>query len=121
MPTRPCREGGYGDLVAVLGPRQLLIEAEMSSRRIANDLQKALDLGATWLWILVPNCRLPPAPGRQWDRNRVVSTAFDLTARGKLVVDGLISHRFSFSDAAQAFELIDLHPEQCTKVILQFA
>ena len=71
--------------------------------------------------ILVPNHRLPPAPGRQWDRNRVVSTALDLIARGELLVDGLISHRFSFSDAAQAFELIDLHPERCTKVILQFA
>ena len=71
VPTRPCREGGYGDLVAVLGPRRLLIEAEMSSRRIANDLQKALDLGATWLWILVPNCRVASAVRRQMKRMRV--------------------------------------------------
>jgi threonine dehydrogenase-like Zn-dependent dehydrogenase len=70
--------------------------------------------------ILVPNHRLPPAPGRRWDRVRVVATVFDLIMRGKLVVDGLISHRYSFSDAARAFELIDQHPEQCTKVVLQF-
>jgi 2-desacetyl-2-hydroxyethyl bacteriochlorophyllide A dehydrogenase len=71
--------------------------------------------------ILVPNHRLPAAPGRQWDRNRVVRTVLDLIFRGRLAVDGLISHRFSFSDAAQAFELIDQHPERCTKVILEFA
>ena len=71
VPTRPHREGGYGDLVAVLGTRRLLIEAEMSSRRIANALQKALDLGATWLWILVPNRRVAGAVRRQMKRMRV--------------------------------------------------
>ena len=70
-PTRPYRCGGYGDLVAVIGPRKLLIEAELSSKRVANDLQKALDLGTTWLWILVPNCRVAGAVRRQLERLRV--------------------------------------------------
>ncbi len=70
--------------------------------------------------VFTPDHRLPPAPGRQWDRNRVADTVFSLLVRGKLVVDGLISHQFAFADAAQAFELIDRHPEECTKVVLRF-
>jgi len=48
----------YADLVAELGGRRLVIEAEMSSQRIDGDLQKALALQATWLWIVVPNNRV---------------------------------------------------------------
>lgn len=67
-PTRAGRRRGYGDLLAGFGPKRLLIEAEMSPKRIANDLQKAADLGATWLWILVPNRNVAAAVRRQMKR-----------------------------------------------------
>ena len=53
--TRSGRKTGYADLVVTYGSSKLLVEAEMSSKRIVNDIQKAQDLGAAWLWIVVPN------------------------------------------------------------------
>ena len=66
------------------------------------------------------NHRVPPAPGRAWDIERVASTFFRLMARGDIVASDLISHRFPFREAADAFRLIDEHPEQAGKVILEF-
>ena len=58
VPIRLGKKLWYADLVAELDGRRLLIEVEMSSRRIAGDLQKAGALQATWLWIVVPNDRV---------------------------------------------------------------
>jgi len=63
---------------------------------------------------------VPPAPGRQWDVDRLNKTAFGYLTSGKLKTDGLISHTVPFSQAADAYDLIDRHPEQATKVVLQF-
>jgi len=70
--------------------------------------------------ILINNCRRPPAPGRQWDRSRLINKAFDLIVRGKVKAENLISHRIPFADAPKAFELIDKHPKDVMKVILTF-
>ncbi|TWU21316.1 hypothetical protein [Bythopirellula polymerisocia] len=47
---------GYCDLTARF-PDGLFVavEIEMTTRRIANDIQKAIDLGADELWVVVPN------------------------------------------------------------------
>jgi len=66
------------------------------------------------------NHRLPPAPGRAWDVERVAQTFFGLMARSDIAVGDLISHRIPFREAARAFRLIDEHPEQVSKVILTF-
>jgi threonine dehydrogenase-like Zn-dependent dehydrogenase len=55
-----------------------------------------------------------------WDRARVHATATDLLAKGKLRTDGLITHRIPFQQAAEAYELIDQHPEEVVKVVLTY-
>ena len=53
------RVGGrvsYGDLLIQVGSSKwILVEAELSSRRVLNDLAKAAALGACELWVVVPN------------------------------------------------------------------
>jgi 2-desacetyl-2-hydroxyethyl bacteriochlorophyllide A dehydrogenase len=66
------------------------------------------------------HARLPASPGRQWDDVRVAKTFFRLLADGKVNVEGLISHRFSFEEADKAYDLIDKHPEDIIKVVLTF-
>jgi len=54
----------YGDLLIQDGLQKILVEAEMSSKRIANDLAKAEALKAE-LWILVPNQRVAQSVRRK--------------------------------------------------------
>lgn len=70
--------------------------------------------------ILAVNHRLPPAPGRAWDGPRVVSTITRWIFSGRVRVDGLITDRFPFAQAADAFRRVDEHAEECIKVILTF-
>jgi 2-desacetyl-2-hydroxyethyl bacteriochlorophyllide A dehydrogenase len=55
-----------------------------------------------------------------WDRARVHAAATDLLASGRLRTDGLITHRFPFERAAEAYELIDYHPQETAKVVLTY-
>ncbi len=55
-----------------------------------------------------------------WDRARVHAAAADLLASGRLRTDGLITHRFPFEQAAEAYELIDYHPQETAKVVLTY-
>ena len=48
----------YGDLLIRDGSRRILVEAELSSRRVPNDLAKAAALEACDLWVVVPNSRV---------------------------------------------------------------
>ena len=61
---------GYIDLLAHTSPKPLVVEVEMSPRRVANDLLKAKALGAH-LWIVVPNQRVATGVRRQLRRLRV--------------------------------------------------
>jgi hypothetical protein len=58
VPVRLGAKLGFVDLVVQLGSGRLAIEAEMTPRRVVNDLHKAAALEATWLWVVVPNCRV---------------------------------------------------------------
>lgn len=49
---------GYTDLLARLGPYLIAVEVELSPKRVARDLEKALALAATELWIVAPNVRV---------------------------------------------------------------
>jgi 2-desacetyl-2-hydroxyethyl bacteriochlorophyllide A dehydrogenase len=62
------------------------------------------------------------APHRElgWDRRRLRSTALDLLARGRLEVDALVTHRFPFERAADAYELIDRRPDETLRVVLTY-
>ena len=59
---------GFIDLVVRIDGMLLAIEAERSARRIANDWQKAVHLGADRLWIVVPNHHVLAAVRRQGKR-----------------------------------------------------
>ncbi len=48
----------YGDLLIQVGARRVLVEAELSARRIPNDLTRAMAFGACELWLVVPNPRV---------------------------------------------------------------
>lgn len=54
---------------------------------------------------------------RKWDTVRINKTIIKLLHSGKLKVEGLISHRFPLGRAREAYELIEEHPEQVTKVV----
>jgi 2-desacetyl-2-hydroxyethyl bacteriochlorophyllide A dehydrogenase len=66
------------------------------------------------------NHRVPPAPGRAWDIKRVVNTFFRYMGEGKIDLEGVVSHVIPFSEAARAYQLVDEHPEQVSKVVLKF-
>jgi 2-desacetyl-2-hydroxyethyl bacteriochlorophyllide A dehydrogenase len=70
--------------------------------------------------ILAINHRGEPAAGRAWDKIRVYHTLAQMFGEGKIRTDGLITQRFKFEDAQEAFDLIDKHPEEVLKVVLTF-
>lgn len=45
----------YADLLITIGSKRILIEAEMSARRIEKDLEKAIAFEQCELWIVVPD------------------------------------------------------------------
>ena len=45
----------YGDLLIRMGSKRILVEAELSARRIPNDVAKAVGSGVCELWVVVPN------------------------------------------------------------------
>jgi len=53
--TTKGKRARYADLMVKIGSQRLIVEAETSSKRIKGDLQKANEVSATWLWIVVPN------------------------------------------------------------------
>lgn len=48
----------YGDLLIRGSSKRILVEAELSSKRIPTDLAKAAAVGVCELWIVVPNLRV---------------------------------------------------------------
>lgn len=55
-----------------------------------------------------------------WNRERIHATVADLMTVGRLQSDGLITHRIPFSQASEAYELIDNSPEETIKVVLTY-
>lgn len=49
----------------------------------------------------------------------VLSTAVDMVASGKIDVKSLITHRFKFEEAEQAFELVKKGQEDVLKVVIE--
>lgn len=67
-PTRTSAGTGFIDLLAQRDGLCLAVEAELTARRIPNDVAKAAACGADELWILVPNARASEAVRRALDR-----------------------------------------------------
>jgi len=85
-----------------------------------------LQLGEEWhhnRLNLVSSMAVWGCPSRyhpMWDRPRITRTSFDLLARGLVRVDGLITQRFPFREAPAAYKLIDEHPADTIKVVLEY-
>ena len=60
--------------------------------------------------------RMSPDLGPRWDRSRRMETVLDLLPR--LCLKELISHRFPFGEALDAYRLVDEHPGEVVQVIL---
>lgn len=56
-----------------------------------------------------------------WDLHRLDHTARGLVSTGRLRVDGLITHRVPFSNARDAYTLINEFPADTIKVVLTYA
>jgi threonine dehydrogenase-like Zn-dependent dehydrogenase len=61
---------------------------------------------------------IDPCLRARWSRERRTSLARDLLPQ--LPLSELITHRFPFRRAAEAYELVDRHPEQTVQVILTY-
>jgi 2-desacetyl-2-hydroxyethyl bacteriochlorophyllide A dehydrogenase len=62
----------------------------------------------------------PPREPR-WPRARARGLAAALLDDGRLQVDDLLTHRFPFARAADAYELIDAHPSEVLRVTLDYS
>jgi 2-desacetyl-2-hydroxyethyl bacteriochlorophyllide A dehydrogenase len=63
---------------------------------------------------------ISPELSHRWNRLRLVQTTMALQAQGVLNLRPLISHVFPFSEAADAFALLDNTPEKALQVVLAF-
>ena len=61
---------------------------------------------------------LDPTLSRRWSRERRTELVRSLLT--ELPLEDLISHRFPFSSAAAAYELLETKPEDCLQVVLDY-
>ncbi len=87
---------------------------------------EALRLGEEWHHnrvTMVSSMAVWECPHRDyplWDRQRIDDVVIDLLASGRLRSEHLITHRFPFKHAAEAYEYIDAHPTDVVKVALTY-
>ena len=55
-----------------------------------------------------------------WDRRRIMDTATRLVYSGKVSVEGMLTRRFPFTDAPEAYEWLDHDPRGAVKVALVY-
>jgi 2-desacetyl-2-hydroxyethyl bacteriochlorophyllide A dehydrogenase len=61
---------------------------------------------------------LDPALSTRWNRERRTDLVRSLLT--ELPLEDLITHRFAFSAAASAYELLETKPEECVQVVLDY-
>jgi 2-desacetyl-2-hydroxyethyl bacteriochlorophyllide A dehydrogenase len=61
-----------------------------------------------------------PELKHRWDHSRLRKTIINMIQKRKINLKELISHQIPFEEAANAFELIDHHPEEVIQVVLTF-
>ena len=79
VPIRAGKQILFGDLLIRHGDWSVLVEAEMSSRRIASDVEKARSLNVTELWIVVPNPRVRRSTQRSLLRQWMNGKSLDVS------------------------------------------
>jgi 2-desacetyl-2-hydroxyethyl bacteriochlorophyllide A dehydrogenase len=110
-----CCASGYGRVVAVG-----FYQGAGTDLRLGEEFHHSTfnSMGASS--ILAIDHRKAPAPGRAWDRIRVYRTISKMLGDGTLVVRDLLTHTLPQTNAGEAFELIDQHPEEIIKVALTY-
>ena len=63
--------------------------------------------------------RIDPSLAPRWDRDRRLALAMDLL--GELTLAELITHRFAFARAAEAYALLDGQANETVQVVLDYA
>ena len=63
--------------------------------------------------------RIDPSLGPRWDPERRLALAVDLL--GELTLAELITHRFPFARAADAYALLDGNASETVQVVLDYA
>lgn len=61
---------------------------------------------------------IAPQWGGRWSKSRRLGVAWELLAR--LIPSTIITHRFPFTDAEQAYRLLDQGPEKTIQIVLAF-
>jgi len=85
-----------------------------------------LRLGEEWHFnrhTLVSGARLESVPYRdapRWDPERLQNTVLRMLSKGLLTADGLLNPRVPITQAAEAYRIIDEHPEQCVKLAVEY-
>jgi threonine dehydrogenase-like Zn-dependent dehydrogenase len=131
---RAGRRGGV-DVAIEFSGRYAALHAALRSVRLAGTVVAAgfytgragddLRLGEEWhhnRLTLVSSMSGWGAPHRDsgWDRPRLRATVLELLASGKLDVDGLVTHRVPFEQAAGAYDLIDRSADTTLRVLLEY-
>lgn len=61
-----------------------------------------------------------PELSRRWGRARMERTVFELAEQGKLNLEGLVTRKLPFEDAADAYRMLDRQTEKNLQVVLCF-
>ena len=86
-----------------------------------------IELGAEWhhnrptMISSMPVWGMPHRCYPLWDRERLQATAVRLLENDRLTTQPMIGARFKYKDAAEAYRLIDAHPERSVKTLLDYA
>lgn len=116
--------GAYAALQAAIRcvhPGGLLVTASYF-KGSGNQLQ----LGAEWhhnrltLISSQPVWDMPHRCYPMWDLKRIEQTALHLLENGRLIIEPMISLRFPYSQAREAYKTIDEKPEAAVKILLDY-
>jgi threonine dehydrogenase-like Zn-dependent dehydrogenase len=64
--------------------------------------------------------RVNPELAPRWDRTRRTKAVLGLLEDPRLRLESLISHRFAFSEAPLAYQLVDERPFETAQVVLTY-
>jgi threonine dehydrogenase-like Zn-dependent dehydrogenase len=106
------------DAIALTGAEgRIVVGSWYGTKRAAVDLGSHFHRGRLRL-ISSQVSRLAPGLSGRWTKSRRMGFAVELLAR--LRPSRLITHRFPFEQAAEAYELLDKRPEETGQVLLEY-
>ena len=77
-------------------------------------------LGDSFQFVAVMGGWSSPPREPRWPRPRARALAAELLATGRLETAGFVTHRFSFDEAGEAYELIDRSPAEVLRATITY-